>query len=203
MLTKKLFVLLGFLVLTSCAQSPPRVSGCFEEAFPSQTSGRTVHGIGTTLLKHGTPRALNDVSLSFGSVVRGLVAIRFSAIDDRYFLLSLDDIRTLQGAINKWKIISTKLQDQYRDKYNEPIARIKVLDQEGKLNTIVVGISSYPRWYCYAKGVWSVRRGGESVTRFVMGVPTALEYAPDINFTGVEFDAYGVAKLEHVLNGLK
>ena len=202
MRTKNLFVLLGLLVLTSCAQSPPRVSGCFEEAFPSQTSGGTVRGIGTTLLKHGAPRALNNVSLSFGNDVHGLVAIRFSAIDDRYFLLSFDDIRTLQGAINKWKDISTELQGQYRDKYNEPIARIKVLDQAGKLNTIVVGISSYPRWYCYAKGAWSARPG-ESVTRFVMGVPTALEYAPDINFTGVEFDESGVAKLEQVLNGLK
>lgn len=202
MFTKKLFVLLGFVVMTSCAQLPSRNSGCFEEAFPSQVSGRTVRGIGTTLLKHGAPRALNDVSLSFGNVVLGLVAIRFSAIDDKYFLLSLDDIHTLQDAVNKWKNISMSLQDEYRDKYNEPIAQIKVLDQAGKLNTIVVGISSYPRWYCYAKGAWSPRRG-ENVTRFVMGVPTALEYAPDVSFTGVEFDESGVAKLERVLNGLK
>ncbi len=145
--------------------------------------------------------ALNEVELALTHTSADITVLSFTAIRDVHFLLSDDMAQRLLGLFDEVRKLDKRLTRQGRDVYSEPLLEIPLLDSNGKLQTVVLGASRIPKWNCYSNGEWTSLPGAAQ-TFLVLRMPFALEYSPEHDFTGLQFDLAAIEKLDKLLREL-
>ena len=182
-------------VLAAPKHAPP---DCFELALPKQNSDPSILGIGVSQGEHVPGKALNEVELRIWRDTSAIVNLSLSAIRDVHFLFPDEFAHRLLSVLAEVLKLDGRLARQGRDRYEEPLLEVPVVDSVGKRQVLVFGISRTPRWNCYTNGKWTSPLG-DAQTLLVLRMPFALEYSPSHTFTGMQFDLEAVAKLARTL----